>query len=348
MNDEPANNELTNDELIESAAANDFSRRRFLKTIGSGLLAAGLSGNLASNALGQAGTKSPTSPKPVEFPPISAESEQQSPPPPAPLPPAERVGFAIVGLGRLSLEELLPALATCKKARLAALVSGDAEKASRVAAQYGIQPQNIYDYQTYDRLRDNQDVQVIYIVLPNSQHRDFTLRGAAAGKHILCEKPMANNVREAEDMIRACERANKKLMIAYRIQYEPMNRMARDMVRQKQFGAIKFIELVNAQRQGDDLEQWRLKRALAGGGSLPDIGIYCLNTARFLLGEEPEEVSASIFTPQNDPRFREVEDVVSFRLRFPSGVIADNLTSYDAHRSALAFFARQKANCATI
>lgn len=213
-------------------------------------------------------------------------------------------------------------------------MSGDADKASRVAAQYGIQPQNIYDYQTYDRLRDNQDVQVIYIVLPNSQHREFTVRGAAAGKHILCEKPMATNPREAEEMIRACERANKKPMIAYRIQYEPMNRMARDMVRQKQFGAIKFIELVNAQRQGGDLEQWRLKRALAGGGSLPDIGIYCLNTARFLLGEEPEEVSASIFTPQNDPRFREVEDVVSFRLRFPSGVIADNLTSYDAHRSA--------------
>ena len=324
------NDELKND---ETEVDND-SRRQFLKTAGKSMLAAGLLSGITAKVAAQAGTKSPTSPPPVQLPPLNAASEQQTAPPPAPLPPAQRVGFAVVGLGHLSLEELLPAFGECKKARLTALVSGDADKARRVAEQYGVAAQNIYNYQNYDRLRDNADVQAIYIVLPNSLHREFTVRGAAAGKHILCEKPMATSAREAEEMIQACERANKKLMIAYRIQYEPNNRMMREMARGKQFGAVKFISLVNAQRQGGDLNQWRLKRALAGGGSLPDIGIYCLNTARFLLGEEPSEVSANIVTAPNDPRFREVEDLVSFRLLFPSGVIADSVVSYDAHRSS--------------
>ncbi|HJU04765.1 MAG TPA: Gfo/Idh/MocA family oxidoreductase [Nitrospiraceae bacterium] len=323
----------TNKESEIDAYTNECSRRQFLKKAGQGFLAVSLSADLLSHAVAQTEPPPASSSQPIQFPPIVAPTEQQRGPLPAPLPPGERVGFAIVGLGRLSLEELLPAFGESKKARLAALVSGDANKARRVAQQYGVPEQSLYDYHTYDRLRDNPDVQVIYIVLPNSMHHEFTIRGARAGKHILCEKPMAVSAREAEEMIAVCERANLKLMIAYRIQYEPYNRMVRDMVRTKRCGTIKFVDLVNAHRQGDP-NHWRLKRELSGGGSLPDIGIYCLNTVRFLTGEEPADVSASIVTPSNDPRFREVEDAVSFRLRFPSGIIAGNFTSYDAHRAS--------------
>lgn len=307
-----------------------FTRRSFMSTTSQTLLAAGLVSEMPPEASAQQ-TQTPSStPQPVRLPPIEAASEQQGGDPPAPLPPSERVGFAVVGLGRLSLEELLPAFGECKKAKLTALVSGDAAKAQTVARQYGVPERSISNYQTYDRLRDNPDVQVIYIVLPNSMHAEYTIRGAQAGKHILCEKPMATNVKDCEEMIAACRKAERKLMIAYRIQYEPYNRMVQKIVRDKTFGQVKFIDAVNSQRQGDP-NQWRLKRALAGGGSLPDIGLYCLNTARFLTGEEPTEVYASIQTPANDARFREVEDLVSWQMRFPSGIISNNLTSYDAH-----------------
>jgi predicted dehydrogenase len=268
----------------------------------------------------------------VQFPPIKAPTEQQGAPPPEPLTPEQRVGFAIVGLGRLSLEELMPAFGECKLARPTAVVSGDREKTRRVARQYGLPEPGIYTYDTYDRIADNPDMQVIYIVLPNSMHREYTVRGARAGKHILCEKPMATSVRECEEMIEACERASTRLMIAYRIQYEPYNRMVRDMVRRRQFGQVKFIEAVNAQRQGNP-NQWRLDHERAGGGSLPDIGLYCLNTVRFLTGEEPMEVFAHVYTPPNDPRFREVEDVVTWLMRFPSGIESSSMSSYDAHKS---------------
>lgn len=311
---------------------NMFTRRKFISTTGQTLLAAGLAEGMLKDAQAQNSQAQQTPPAPVRFTPLEAEGEQQKGNPPAPLPPPERIGFAVVGLGRLALEEILPAFGECKKARLAALVSGDANKANTVARQYGVPERSVYNYQTYERLRDNEDVQVIYIVLPNSMHAEFTVRGAAAGKHILSEKPMATSVKECEEMIAACRKAERMLMVAYRIQYEPYNRMAQKMLREKTFGQAKVIDAVNTQRQGDP-NQWRLKRALAGGGSLPDIGLYCLNTARFLTGEEPVEVFATIQTPANDPRFREVEDVVSWQMRFPSGIISNNLSSYDAHNS---------------
>jgi predicted dehydrogenase len=140
---------------------------------------------------------------------------------------------------------------------------------------------------------------------------------------------MANTAAECVQMIDACRHAQRKLMIAYRIQYEPNNRKIKQMARNRQYGQIKLIEAANTQRQGTP-DQWRLKRALAGGGALPDIGIYCLNTVRFITGEEPEEVRAVMYSTPNDPRFAEVEESVMFQLRFPSGILASNVCSYDA------------------
>jgi predicted dehydrogenase len=173
---------------------------------------------------------------------------------------------------------------------------------------------------------------VIYIVLPNSMHAEYVTRGAKTGKHILCEKPMATSVEDCEQMIRACKDANVKLMIANRQQYEPMNRAIARMVRERKLGKLRSIVASNAQDQGDP-SQWRQKKALAGGGCLPDVGIYCLNAARFLSGEEPIEVSAMTYQPSDGPRFREVEATCAFQLRFPSGLIALCNSGYAAHRS---------------
>jgi predicted dehydrogenase len=251
---------------------------------------------------------------------------------PTPLPVEERVGYAVVGLGHLALEEVLPALAQCSWSRPAAVVSGDPQKAAHVAQAYGISPKSVYDYKTFDRLRDDEGVQAAYIALPNALHREFTVRAAEAGKHVLCEKPMANTVAECDEMIAACEKARRLLMVAYRMQYEPHNREMIRLFRSGAMGTGKLIEAVNTQNQGDPA-QWRLKRALAGGGALPDIGIYCLSAARYLTGEEPVEVLGTIYSTPGDARFREVEETVSFILHFPSGVIADCSSSYGCHDS---------------
>jgi predicted dehydrogenase len=248
------------------------------------------------------------------------------------MPPGQRVGFALVGLGRLTLEEILPAFAECKYARPIALVSGTPEKARLAAAQYGIKPEAVYGYADIPRLRENPEVRAVYVVTPNALHREHVEAAASAGKHVLCEKPMATGSADARAMIAACDAARVKLMVAYRIQYEPHNREVIRLLRSGEFGAARLIETNNCQVQGDPA-QWRMKKALAGGGSLPDIGLYCLNTSRALTGEEPVEVFARIHTPANDPRFAEVEDTVSFVLRFPSGTIANCASSYSAFNS---------------
>jgi len=267
----------------------------------------------------------------VVFDPWRAPADTPSPPPPAPLSPEQRVGFAVVALGRLSLEELLPAFAETKKAKLVALVSGSPDKLRTVAQQYGIAPSACYDYAGFDRIRDNPDVKVVYVVTPNGLHREFVERAAKAGKHVLCEKPMATNSADARAMVAACAKAGVKLMIAYRIQYEPYNMRTMRFVREGTFGRLVGMTATNVQTVAENgAEQWRHKRALSGGGSLPDIGLYCLNTARFLTGEEPVELWATQYSPSGDPRYAEVEETVSFTLRFPSNFIANCFTSYGA------------------
>lgn len=267
----------------------------------------------------------------VVFPAWRGEADKPSSPPPAPWPHERRVGFAVVGLGRLTLEEILPAFRACLHARVVALVSGTPHKLETVAHQYGVPPSACYDYASFDRVIDDPAIEAVYIVLPNAMHHEFVLRAARAGKHVLCEKPMANTVEEAQDMVAACERAAVKLMIAYRCQYEAHHLEARRFVREGTFGKLKGLTAVNTQTVAKDGQrQWRHKLAMAGGGVLPDIGLYCLNAARFLAGEEPCEVFAQSVTPAGDPRFAEVEETVSFMLRFPSGFIANAFSSYGA------------------
>ena len=304
------------------------SRRGFLRSASGALAAAAF----VTDAVAQ--QAKPNAQNDVQLSQIHATTEQDEKAPGPFLPPNRRVGFALVGLGRLTLDEILPAFATSEYCKPVALVSGDRAKALKVAAQYGIAESNVTDYAGYDTLKTMPGVDVIYIVLPNGMHREFVLRGAKTGKHILCEKPMANSSAECEEMIAACKQANVKLMIAYRQQYEPMNRTLAKAVQDGKLGKLRSVVASNSQNQGDPT-QWRLNKKLAGGGCMPDVGIYCLNAARFLSGEEPDEVFATVVQPKDDPRFKEVEARCEVLLRFPSGMTANLTSAYDIHRSTL-------------
>jgi predicted dehydrogenase len=277
----------------------ELTRRGFLAKVGGGLVAANLSGAVLDRAAAQQ----------------------------VPEPPGKKLGWAIVGLGSLSINQILPAFAKCEKSKVVAFVSGHPDKANKLALRYGVDPKNIYNYQNYDTIRDNPEVDIIYIVLPNGMHAEYTIRGVQAGKHTLCEKPMANTPADCQAMIDAAKKANRKLMVAYRCRYEPFNQEMIRMARSKEFGPIKTIIADHGFNIGDPA-QWRLRKDLAGGGCLMDIGIYSLQAARYITGEEPNELSAMSYTTPGDVRFKEVEETINFQLRFPTGVLANCTSSY--------------------
>ncbi|UEG54209.1 Gfo/Idh/MocA family oxidoreductase [Mucilaginibacter daejeonensis] len=318
--------------------AKGFGRRDFISMTGKGLVAATVASTIPP-AAATAQSRTATGPHgtladviSVDVPSQHAPSERKQETGTKMIPPDKRIGYAIVGIGELTMGQIMPGFGSCKYSKPVALVSSHPDKARKVAAQYGIPEKNIYNYQNFDDIKNNPDIDAVYIVLPNSMHHEFVIRSAKAGKHVLCEKPMANSSKEAQEMIDACKKAGKKLMIAYRIQYEPNNKLIKDLVRNKTHGQVKVIDSVNVQNIGDP-QQWRLKKALAGGGSLPDIGLYCINTNRYLTGEEPYMVNATTHSDADDPRFKEVEDKVMFQMFFPSGTIANNTTAYSVHDS---------------
>ncbi|EJL34349.1 Gfo/Idh/MocA family protein [Novosphingobium sp. AP12] len=243
-----------------------------------------------------------------------------------------KIGYAVVGLGSYATRQIMPNFAQCEQARLVALVSGTPAKLDQYGAEYGIPRTHRYSYADFDRIRNNPDIDAVYVILPNSLHAEYAIRAAKAGKHVMCEKPMATSVAECEAMISACRVAGTKLMIGYRSRFEPYNRLAIELSRGGHVGPTRLVTA----EHGFSIKpgQWRLDRPLAGGGSMMDIGIYSLNAARYLTGEEPVEVSAIESTDRSDPRFRTVEDRISFLLRFPSGIEANCISSYSsAHNS---------------
>lgn len=244
-----------------------------------------------------------------------------------PDPPGKKLGWAVVGLGSLAINQILPAFAKCEKSKVVAFVSGHPDKAHKLALRYGVNSKNIYNYENYDSIKDNPEVDVIYIVLPNGMHAEYTVRGLQAGKHVLSEKPMANTPAECQQMIDAAKKADRKLMVAYRCRYETYNREAIRIARSGELGPTQMILADTGFAIGDPT-QWRLNKKLAGGGSMMDIGIYALNASRYLSGEEPTEVNAMVYSTPNDPRFKEVEEHVTFQLRFPSGILANCTSSY--------------------
>ncbi len=244
-----------------------------------------------------------------------------------PAEPTKTLGFAFVGLGYFALHELMPGIVRCKYCKPVALVSGHPDKARAVAEQYRIDPKNIYNYDNYDSIKDNPQIDAVYVVLPNGMHAEYTVRAFAAGKHVMCEKPMANTVAECRQMIDAAKAAKKRLQIGYRMHWDAATLACIDAIRKGEIGSIELIDAATGFNIGDPT-QWRLNRKLAGGGCMMDIGIYSLSAARYLSGEEPTEVFAQTYADPNDPRFQQVEQHCDFQLKFPSGVMASGLSSY--------------------
>ncbi|SOB86883.1 Predicted dehydrogenase [Sphingomonas guangdongensis] len=245
----------------------------------------------------------------------------------------DSVGFAIIGLGGYALNQMMPRFVQSDRAHIAALVSGNAEKLAQVGDAYGVPADARYSYADFDRIAADKRVDAVYIVLPTGLHADWAVRSFAAGKHVLCEKPMALSAAECERMIAAGKRANKKLMIAYRVHFEPYNLEAMRLMREKAAGDIRLIRAEMSYRSGPTTpaENWRFARALAGGGPLEDYGLYGLQAILYLSSEMPESVSATTFRPANDPRFSEIFAHTGAQLRFPSGAVGQLATSYDSH-----------------
>jgi predicted dehydrogenase len=241
--------------------------------------------------------------------------------------PSKTTRYAVIGLGRIA-GHFMPGAHLTTNSQITGLVSGHPDKAARIAAEYGIAKQSIYNYENFDEIAHNQEIDAVYVALPNSMHAEYTIRAAKAGKHVLCEKPMATNVAEAQAMIAACKAANVKLMIGYRCHYEPTNLKAVKLIRDGGLGAVQAIESAFGFNIAPG--EWRVSKKLAGGGPLFDVGIYSLNACRYLTGEEPEHISAYSSVIDHDGRFTEVEENVSWTMRFPSGIVASCNTTYGA------------------
>ncbi len=244
------------------------------------------------------------------------------------LPPStdRRIGYAVIGLGSIA-NHFLRGTAQSSQSKITALVSGHRDKALAIAAQYNVPTASIYSYEDFDSIVANPTVDAVYVALPNSMHAEYTIRAARAGKHVLCEKPMDVSSAQCRRMIEACRAARVKLMIAYRLYYEPTHIQALDLIHSGKLGLIQSLD-ANHGSNIHDPNEWRLTKALGGGGPMLDHGVYPLSLFRWITGQQPIAFQAMISTPDRDGRFREVEENVQWLQRFPSGAIASGAGSY--------------------
>lgn len=234
---------------------------------------------------------------------------------------------AIMGLGGYG-NRVAEAMQTSKKAKLVGVISGTPAKITAWQTKYNIPDKNCYNYENFDNIKSNPDIDAVYVITPNGLHHDQAIRVAKAGKHVICEKPMALNAKEGQEMVDACKKANVKLLVGYRMHFEPKTLEIIRMRKDGEFGKILFFQGLCGFRIGDPT-QWRLNKQLAGGGSLMDIGIYAINGARYLVGEEPIWVTAEE-TKTDTVKFKEgVDETIQFQLGFPSGAVASCLSTYN-------------------
>ena len=242
-------------------------------------------------------------------------------------PPERKLGVALLGLGKYSSGQLAPALQQTKLCRLAGIVTGSPEKATKWKQQYQLADKNIYDYKTFDRIADNPDIDIVYVVTPNALHAEYAVRAAQAGKHVICEKPMATTVADARRMIAASQKAGKKLSIGYRLHFEPHNQAMMQLGQKQVYGPIKHLITDNGFKFGNDTP-WRVDKSLAGGGPLMDMGIYSLQGCIYTKGQVPVSVTAKLAPETGSGYFKEVESGVDWQLKFADGTVADCRTSY--------------------
>lgn len=247
-------------------------------------------------------------------------------------PQQKKLGVALVGLGYYSTDLLAPALQMTQHCELRGIVTGSPEKIPEWQKRYGISDKNVYSYGDYDQIANNADIDVIYVVLPPSLHAEYTVRGARAGKHIWCEKPMAPSVADCEAMIKACADNKVKLAIGYRCQHDPNIQAYMKVAKEKPFGKVKMITSAAGYFDGRT-DHWKQKKSL-GGGVMGDMGVYALQGARLATGEEPTSVIAQASTTRPEI-YHEVEETMMFQLEFPSGARASCQTSFGINMNHL-------------
>ncbi|HWJ92600.1 MAG TPA: Gfo/Idh/MocA family oxidoreductase [Flavisolibacter sp.] len=234
---------------------------------------------------------------------------------------------AIMGLGSYG-NRVAEAMQSCKRAKITGVVSGTPSKVKDWQSKYDLPDKNCYNYENFDQVKNNPDIDAIYVITPNALHHDQVIRVARAGKHVICEKPMAINAKEGQEMVDACKKANVKLLVGYRMHFEPKTLEIVRMRKAGELGKILFFQGLSGFTIGDPA-QWRLNKQLSGGGSLMDIGIYAINGSRYMIGEEPIWVTAQE-TKTNPAKFKEgVDETIQFELGFASGAVASCLSTYN-------------------
>jgi predicted dehydrogenase len=234
---------------------------------------------------------------------------------------------AIMGLGSYGTR-VADAMQSSTRAKLVGVISGTPSKISAWQSKYNIPANNCYNYENFDNIKDNPDIDAVYIITPNALHKQQTIRVAKAGKHVICEKPMALNAKEGKEMIHACDKANVRLLVGYRMHFEAKTLEVIRMRQEGEFGKIMFFQGLAGFRIGDPT-QWRLNKQLAGGGAMMDIGIYAINGSRYMIGEEPIWVTAQE-TKTDNVKFKDgVDETIQFQLGFPSGAVASCLSTYN-------------------
>lgn len=239
----------------------------------------------------------------------------------------DKLGIALVGLGNYSAGQLAPALQQTEHCYLAGIVTGTPEKEKQWAEKYNIPTANIYNYNSFDNIANNKDIDIVYVVLPNSMHAEYTIRAALAGKHVICEKPMANNVEDCQKMIDACNKAGKKLSIGYRLYFDPFHKKMMELGQYQVYGKLNQLSSGFAFYLRDP-NAWRLNKELSGGGPLVDLGIYSIEGSIYTAGELPVSLTARN-TTKNKDFFKQVEGSLEWEMVFPSGYTSKCHTSYE-------------------
>ena len=244
----------------------------------------------------------------------------------------KKLGVALVGVGGYSEGELGPALKETKYCYLAGIVSGSEKKRRKWKKEYDLSENNIYSYENFDSIKNNELVDIIYVVLPNSMHKEYVIRGAQAGKHVICEKPMANTVEDCDEMITACKEAGVMLSIGYRLHFDPFNIEMMRLAREGTYGTVKRI---SASHGLSHAQGWRLDKELAGGGPLMDVGIYCVNAGRYITNLEPIAVQANEGQKRDKKKFATIEESLTWTMEYANGVIAECSCSYSEYGNHL-------------
>ncbi len=238
----------------------------------------------------------------------------------------EQLKVAIMGLGSYGTR-VAEAMQSCKRAKLVGVISGSPSKVKEWQSRFGIPVNNCYNYENFDAIRDNPDIDAVYVITPNGLHKDHVIRTAKAGKHAICEKPMAVNAAEGEEMVAACAAASVQLLVGYRMHFEPHTLKVVKMRMNGDFGKPLFFQGQSGFTIGDP-NQWRLNKALSGGGAMMDIGVYSINGARYMIGEEPTWVTAQE-TKNNPEKFKDgIDETIQFQMGFPGGAVASCLSTY--------------------